>query len=466
MTETRNNGGTEHTAADPSQTGPQHRAATPISLCWPFVWFWGIFRPLTFFRTQVRRQTLAAAVWNTVLNVTVTVLIIAIGIIHEEGHMSRDEWIGMAIGMPALWLVGLAFFVCLTLVLAPAMSHAATLGEAIRRAAPIVSGMTAVFPVATLLCSLMVINERDLRYEWLRPLFGRRLDEIAFGVIFCLFIFWPLLLLYLGMHSEGCGLPPADHETGNCRCEQCGYSLIVTSPDGCCPECGHAARLSTDPVRRTLPEPEDRPRRAPLYLWLATFIIAALRPATFWADKRVRTDSRGARNASLTLMALASIAAALLFFVFLGVALLACSYTGESDFAALVAISLFVFACAFIVLLLGNPTMALAAICISRLRGNPSRIDELGRLAWYSVAVPQILFCLLGATTPVLGITAALADSYHIGRRFGLSGSETEFLQVLLIIAACACGVLALGSYLWSLAVSVRAMRSTQYANF
>ncbi|HOI53677.1 MAG TPA: hypothetical protein PLP01_00335 [Phycisphaerae bacterium] len=440
------------------------RTASPAHLLPPMVWLWVVFRPWALFRRQARRQSLGSAITSVAINVTVMVAIITVSILSEE-HISGDEWYGLLFGMAAVWVVGLAFAVCVACATAPAMSCAATFAAAVRRSAPIVAGMTSVFPVATLLFALIVINEGNLRREWLRPVFGDNSEfpMIVAGGALC---FWPLWLLWLGLRNEGYGLPTPMHETGHCRCERCGYDLTVTSDQGTCPECGHAAELSTDGARRKLPRPERHPGKAPLGMWLAAFWHAALRPATFWADKRVRTDGSKARNASLTLTALSATAAGLIFFVLFGMVLALTENVDPDDLWPLAVVSLFVFACAFMVLLLGNPAIALAAVCVSRLRGNTSRLDELGRLAWYSVSAPQIVFCVAGAMAAAIGPAAEMISGYRAQEVLHLSHTEAAFAQTMLILLACGCGAIALGALVWSFVAAVRAMRATAHANF
>jgi hypothetical protein len=442
------------------------RTASPAHLLPPIVWLWVVLRPRAMFRRQVQHQSLGSAIISVAINVTVTVAIIALSILSEE-HISGKEWYGLLFGMAAVWVVGLAFAACVALATAPAMSCAATFAAAARRSASVVAGMTSAFPVATLLFALMVINEDALRRQWLHPVFGYNsyFAMIIAGGALC---FWPLCLLWLGLRNEGYGLPTPEHETGHCRCERCGYDLTVTSDQGTCPECGHAAELSMDGARRRLPLPEQHPGKAPLGMWLAAFVHAALRPVTFWADKRVRTDGSKARNASLALTVLSATAAGLIFFVLFGVVLVLFEDFDSDDLWPLTTASLFVFACTFAVLLLGNPAIALTAVCVSRLRGNTSRLDELGRLAWYSVSAPQIVFCVAGAMAAAIGLASVsvFTDSYRAQEVLHLSRTEIAIAQTMFALLACGCGAIALGALAWSVVAAVRAMRATAHANF
>lgn len=86
--------------------------------------------------------------------------------------------------------------------------------------------------------------------------------------------------------------PPSPTPT----CQECGYNLTGTSPDGLCPECGESVHASLNSDSRPGVPWEDPPRRDLLAAWWRTTVLAVLHPRELGRQLRVYTPVRSHRS--------------------------------------------------------------------------------------------------------------------------------------------------------------------------
>ena len=442
------------------------RSGGSVLLYWPLHWLWAIFRPLTFFRAKIHQMPISRTIMAGILNVTITVGIIGWGILTEVGqYFDREEWLYFLLSMAGLWVASLAFVAGLALLMIPAVMGATAFRDVFVRALRVVVGSTAVYPAAAALATVMILNERYVREALIMPVVGDSIHgEPTFVGLITILCAWPFILLIVGLLVDGFGTPSEPHATGDRRCEECGYSLIVLSPDGRCPECGHPASSSMDENRRKLPLLESVSGFSCVPAAADSFARALVRPVTHWRRWRVRCSGRRARNAYLCMLLTGGALVGLTFVaVFPFVLWLTGNRNDAFEMEPVIAAAIILSSCAVVLFLLGNQTALLLAIALAKLRGNLSRIDELSRIGYYALGLPVLLGCCLAVITLML---AFASDSYRFRSFYGVSRAQAEFLETSLILAACLAGVLALAAGLWSLVSMVRGMQAARHANY
>jgi len=451
--------------AEPSRRAA--RSGHSVLLYWPLHWLWAIFRPLTFFRTKIHEMPLSRTIIGGALDVTIAVGIIGWGIAYEEGgYFDREEWIYFLLLMAGLWVASLIFIGGLALLMIPAVMGATGFRKMFVRALRIVVGSTAVYPAAAALATVMILNGRYIERNFIVPVVGdsTRGEPTFVGLITALCA-WPFILLIVGLFVDGFRTRSEPHATGDRRCEECGYSLVVLAPDGRCPECGHPASSSMDENRRKLPLLESLSGFWCVPSAADSFARALVRPLSHWRRWRVRCSGRRARNAYLCMLLTGGAFVGLIFVaVFPFVLWLIGDRDDAFEMEPVIVVAIILSSCAVVLFLLGNQTALLLAIALAKLRGNPSRIDELSRIGYYALGLPVLLECCLAVITLMLAIACNLITSYRFRRLYGVSRSQ--FLETSLILAACLAGALVAAVGLWSLVSMVRGMRAARHANY
>ncbi len=453
--------------AEPSRRAA--RSGHSILLYWPLHWLWAIFRPVTFFRAKIHEMPISRTIMAGILNVTITVGIIAKGILAEEGQgFGHQEWLYFLLSMAGLLLGWLAFVAGLALLMTPAVMGATAFRDVFVRALRIVVGSTAVYPAAAALATVMILNERYVREALIMPVVGDSTrGRLTFVGLITVLWLWPFILLIVGLLVDGFRTPSEPHATGDKRCEECGYSLVVLSPDGRCPDCGHPASSSMDENRRKLPLLESLSGFSCVPAAAGSFARSLVRPLTHWRRWRVRCSGRRARNAYLCMLLTGGVFVGLTFVaVFPFVLWMTWGRDEAFEMEPVIVVAIIMSSCAVVLFLLGNQTALLLAIALAKLRGNPSRIDELSRLGYYSLGLPVLLECCLAVITLILAIATDLITSYRFRMLHGVSQPQMEFLETSLILAACLAGALVAAVGLWSLISMVRGMRAARHANY
>ncbi|GAF81903.1 unnamed protein product, partial [marine sediment metagenome] len=324
-----------------------------------------------------------------------------------------------------------AFVVGLALVTTPAVMGATAFRDVFLRALRIVVGSTAVYPAAAALATVMSLNERYVREILIMPVVGDSIrGEPTFVGLITVLCLWPFILLIVGLLVDGFRTPSEPHATGDRRCEECGYSLIVVSPDGRCPDCGHPASSSMDENRRKLPLLESLSGFWCVPAAAEGFGRSLVQPLTHWCRWRVRCSGRRARNAYLCMLLTGGAFVGLMFVALFPFVLW---MIGDRDDAfemePVIAAAIILSSCAVVLFLLGNQTALLLAIALAKLRGNPSRIDELSRIGYYALGLPVLLECCLAVLTLILAFACIALRPRQLARLYGVSRPQVEFLE-------------------------------------
>jgi len=196
-------------------------------------------------------------------------------------------------GRPEFWIVvafaGLAaFWTCVASVNVTRVQRAEPYGAALMRA---LRAQTASLGFVTLLALHALLDSAlDNEAAILRPLFPT-LEEARYPLLWSLTLCLSLLHISRAIRLN----PSAAVPEIPFRCEDCGYDLSMTPPDGCCPECGLPAAAShPDGMRRAGVVWENRGRsRLPT---LSTGFRVLCSPGRFYGGLRMRTGLRAAHR--------------------------------------------------------------------------------------------------------------------------------------------------------------------------